>query len=103
MITQHLGRYDNTSLNEKTLLIGYYKDVVEKVSPLTKNTLEDGFSQAREVPPKNLSDSINQNLDKKLFSLVKNQSNEKVKERQFIVTSTGIKRVEELMSKKNGE
>jgi hypothetical protein len=83
------------SLNDKTLLIGYFKEIYEHISPLTKSVIEAGFSEAREHPPKNISDSINSNLDKKFFMLAKNQKDEKSSERTFKITTTGIKRVEE--------
>lgn len=88
-----------TSLNDKTLLIAYFKELNEQISPLTKSVIESGFIEAREHPPKNISDSINNNLDKKFFMLVKNSNDEKSSERTFKITTTGIKRVEEELIK----
>jgi hypothetical protein len=87
------------SLTDKTLLIGYFKENIEHISPLTRSIISDGFDEARESPPKNLSDSINSNLDKKFFTLTKNVNNEKMTERPFSITTTGIKHVEEGIEK----
>lgn len=95
-IGEFIAEYNSkTSLNDKTLLIGYFKEINEQISPLTKSVIESGFDEAREHPPKNISDSINSNLDKKLFMLVKSPNDEKSSERTFKITTTGIKRVEE--------
>ncbi len=91
------------SLNDKTLFIGYFEQFHEHVSPLFKSIIEEGFKQARERPPKNLSDSINNNLDKKYFVLVKNEDNEKSGERTFKITATGIKHVEEMLRKRDSK
>jgi hypothetical protein len=91
------------SLNDKTLLVGYFKEINEKISPLTKSVIEAGFDEARESPPRNVSDSINNNLDKKFFVIVKNQKDEKSSERTFRITRAGIKRVEEEIKRRENK
>ena len=95
-IGEFVAEYNpKVSLNDKTLLIGYFKEINEQISPLTKSIIEAGFYEARESPPKNISDSINNNLDKKFFVLANNKKDEKSSERTFKITRAGIKRVEE--------
>ncbi len=93
-VREFLETYDPKSLPDKALSIAYFKEVHEQISPLTIKNLEDGFREAKEPLPKNLSDTIYQNI-KKGYLMESRKPNLENNLRTWELTNRGIKYVEE--------
>lgn len=84
------GHYD------KALCIAYFKEINEGITPLTVRNLEDGYREAKEPLPKNLSDTTYQNI-KRGFLMESKISSAQEKRRTWELTNKGIKYVEEAL------
>jgi len=75
----------------KTLYIGYYLEKHEGLSCFNAKDLEGHFVLAKEIPPSNINDKINQNIAKHFMMKAKEK---KDKRKAWMLTSLGEKFVE---------
>lgn len=76
---------------QKTLLIGYYLEKYSKLADFTPKDLKDGFGNAKEPLPENMSDKIAKNIKKGHLMELPNKNDGR---RALAVTSSGEKFVE---------
>jgi len=75
----------------KTLCIGYYLEKYEGLSCFNAKDLESHFVLAKETPPSNVNDKVNQNIAKRFMMEVKEK---KDKRKAWSLTSLGERFVE---------
>lgn len=76
---------------DKTLTIGYFLEKHEGVTPFNVKDIENGFRNAREPLPKNLSDKIQMNAKKGFIMLAKERKDKLL---SWVLTNSGEKYVE---------
>lgn len=76
---------------QKTLTIGYYLEKHEGLSSFNKSDLESGFGNAKEMPPENINDKVNQNIKKGLMMEAKGKKDNFT---AWTLTNSGEKYVE---------
>ena len=83
--------------NLKTLCIGYYLEKYEGVCCFNAKDLEKCFRSAREIPPGNINDRVNQNIVK---GFMMEAEEKKDKHKAWVLTSLGESFVENDFSRK---
>jgi len=77
---------------QKTLVLGYYLEHYENVSPFNVKDLERLFRESKEIVPGNINDKVNKNIDKGFIMEAKEK---KDKRKSWTLTATGERSVEE--------
>lgn len=77
--------------NLKTLCIGYYLEKYEGACCFNAKDLEKGFRSAKETPPGNINDKVNQNIAK---GFIMEAEEKKDKRKAWVLTSLGERFVE---------
>jgi hypothetical protein len=81
---------------QKTIAIAFYLETVEKMQSFNRGDIEDGFRQAREKVPMNVSDKISMATKNGYFMEDKESKNNL---KAWVLTNTGMKFVEGGFSK----
>ena len=76
---------------QKTLVIGYYLEKYKTYSTFNADDLEHWFRDAKETPPSNINDKVNQNIKHGYIMKVKEKKAQKV---AWTLTNSGEKIVE---------
>lgn len=87
------GHYD------RAICVAYFKEIREKKTPLTVKELEDGYREAKEQLPKNLSDTIYRNTIRG-YIMESKDNIAKNNRHSWELTNKGIKHVEEELEKR---
>lgn len=80
---------------EKTLVIGYFLEVIEGLKSFNVHDLQRGFAESKERPPTNIADKLANNVKNGHIMLVKV---EKDGLKAYTLTNSGIKSVEDGLS-----
>jgi hypothetical protein len=86
-----LEKKPSSDLN-KTLTVAFYLERHRRVSPFTIRDLEGLFREAKEPPPKNISDAVNKNVAK---GFIMKASEKKEGITAWTLTNTGERFVED--------
>lgn len=78
--------------NQKTLAIGYYLEKHEGLPSFNVKDLESGFRAAKESPPDNINDKVNQNIKKKGYMAKAKEKKDKFN--AWYLTNSGEEYVE---------
>ena len=81
---------------QKTLVLGYYLEHVQSVSPFNIEDLVTVFQSAKEKRPQNMNDAVNKNVAR---GLLMETAEKKGSKKAWVLTSTGEKYVEEELKK----
>lgn len=90
-INEFLSQKGPKGDTKKTLAMGYFLEIHEKISPFNVKDLKNIFIRAREKVPSNLNDQVNKNIRKKHMMEI---TDKKDKSKAFVLTSSGITFVE---------
>lgn len=83
---------------KKTLIVGYYLENYDKISPFSTKDLIEGFKQAKESRSKNISDDVYQCV-KKGWMMETRTKSDKIK--SYTLTNTGEEIVENNFKRKS--
>ncbi len=81
---------------QKTLVIGYYLENIENVTPFNKKDLEIAFRRAKEPPPKNINLCVYGNIK---HTFMMEYEEKKDNRKAWCLTRTGIGFVEKKLKK----
>jgi len=82
---------------QKTLLIAYYLEKYDGITPFSVGDLSKGFQLARESVPQNINDKINMNIGKGHLMEAKTKKDNK---KAWLVTNSGEQFVENGLKRK---
>lgn len=97
---EFIDNFASRSYSDLTIGIAYYKEFLEKKTPLTSEIIAEGYREVRETKPKNFSDTIYQNFKKHLLMDAEPLADGT---RTFIMTKKGIEYVEKVLSEAKEE
>lgn len=92
-LREFINRLKPTTGNDVALVIGYYIETVQDVSYFNNDLLRSGFSEAKIIAPKNLSDVVAQNAKKGYIML---STNPDARGKSWVLTNTGEAAVEQM-------
>ncbi len=76
---------------QKTLVLGYYLEHVERIQSFNIDDLVSAFQAAKERRPKNMNDAVNKNI---IRGFLMEAAEKKDSKKAWVLTSTGEKYVE---------
>jgi len=79
--------------NDRVLVAGFYLEQVINLPNFTASEVRDQIKEAKRQPPKNVNDSINQNIKKGLLMSAGDRDNKIA----FVLTSDGEEQVKEML------
>ena len=93
-IAQFFRSISPKSAVDKALAVGYYLEKVDELESFTAAEIRDKIKQAKEPPPKNPSDVVNQNIKKGHMMA----AGDKGGKMAFVLTTDGERQVEKMIS-----
>jgi hypothetical protein len=90
----HLEKSPKTD-NDKTLVAGYYLELIRGLESFDFDDIETYYRQAKEAPPENRRDPPYQNVKRGYFRRAGKTQQGKAARNRWSMTNTGIARVEQ--------
>jgi predicted metal-dependent hydrolase len=94
---QFFKKYNPKTDNDRVLVAGFYLEQVKNLQNFTAAEVRDQIRDAKRNPPKNVNDSINQNVRKGLLMSAGDRDNKIA----FVLTSDGEEQVAAMLNEAN--
>ena len=85
-IREFINQLKPSTANDVAIVIGYYHEVLKEAGFFTNEDLKMGFSQAKMIAPKNISDVIAKNAKK---GYIMPHSEQSGRTKEWVLTNTG--------------